>query len=261
MTIRNAMFVTAMTMVIILFSVTCIFAQKRKTLLAIFPHPDDESTIGEVLTKYAGLGYKVHVIIATDGSRGTRVTKISAGEELGNLRKDEGRCAARKIGIEPPIFLGIDRLDTLIGVGKYFAEHKKLMALLKEKIPAIDPEFIITFGPDGDTSHSEHIVTGAAVTELLLREGWVKRYPLYYLSWTKEQGEKFDLGYVASQYFNVRIKYSQDEENKALEMMPCYVTQYTQEEIAEDRKSKLEDRSNTSYFRRLSVSRGLRSRF
>lgn len=246
---------------IILLCAICGYAQKQRTLLGIFPHPDDESAIGEVLAKYAGLGYKVQLIIATDGKDGTRVTKIPAGDALGSLRKDESRCAAKKIGIEEPIFLGIERLDTKIGVGKYFAEHKKLLALLKEKIPAIDPEFIITFGPDGDTSHSEHIVTGAAVTELLLRESWVKRYPLYYLSWTKEQGNKFDLGWVDSQYFNVRIEYSENEENNALEMMPCYVTQYTQEEIAEDRKEKLADHSNASYFRRFSVVKGLRTRF
>lgn len=255
------MFIRFLAIAIILLCSLGIFAQNKKTLLAIFPHPDDESAIGEVLTKYAGLGYKVQVIIATDGSNGTRVTKIPAGEELGTLRKAESRCAAKKIGIEEPIFLSIERLDTMIGVGKYFAEHKKLMALLKEKIPAIDPEFIITFGPDGDTSHSEHIVTGAAVTELLLRESWVERYPLYYLSWTKEQGNKFDLGWVDSKYFNVKIEYSDNEENKALEMMPCYVTQYTQEEIAEDRKDKLADRSNASYFRRFSIAKGLRTKF
>jgi hypothetical protein len=29
------------------------------------------------------------------------------------------------MGIAVPIFLGIERLDTKIGVGKYFGEHKK----------------------------------------------------------------------------------------------------------------------------------------
>lgn len=245
----------------ILLFCMCTFAQGRKTFLAIFPHPDDESAIAEVLAKYAGLGYKVQLIIATDGKDGTRVTKIPAGDALGNLRKDESRCACKKLGIEEPIFLGIDRLDTRIGVGKYFAEHKKLLELLKEKIPAINPDFIVTFGPDGDTSHAEHIVAGAAVTELLLREGWVEKYPLYYLSWTKEQGNLFDLGYVDKQYFNVKIEYTQAEENKALEIMPCYVTQYTSEEIKEDREKKLAERSNTIFFRRFAVKNGQRNRF
>jgi LmbE family N-acetylglucosaminyl deacetylase len=234
---------------------------KQKTLLAIFPHPDDESAIAEVLVKYAALGYKVQLMITTDGKNGTRVTKIPAGDSLGNLRKDETRCACKKMGIAEPIFLGIERLDTKIGVGKYFEEHKKLLQLLKEQIPLINPEFILTFGPDGDTHHAEHIVTGAAVTELFLREGWVDKYPLYYVAWTKDQGKTLDLGYVNEQYFNVKIEYTQEEENKALEIMPCYVTQQTSEEINEDRQKKLNDQLNVIYFRRFHVRKGMQKGF
>lgn len=236
-------------------------AQKKPTLLAVFPHPDDESALAEVLIKYSKLGYKVQLIIATDGKDGTRVTKIPAGDELGKLRKEESRCAAKKLGIEVPIFLGIERLDTKIGVGKYFAEHRRFRELLKEQITRLDPRFIVTFGPDGDTSHSEHIVAGSAVTEVLLSEGWVERYPLYYLAWKKEQGEASNLGFVNEKYFNVSIKYSQEEENQALEIMPCYVTQFTAEEMTEDRERKLADRSNILYFRRFSVARERRDRF
>jgi LmbE family N-acetylglucosaminyl deacetylase len=234
---------------------------KQKTILAIFPHPDDESAVAEVLVKYAALGYKVQLIIATDGKDGTRVTKIPAGDSLGNLRKDETHCACEKMGIAEPVFLGIDRLDTRIGVGKYFGEHKKLLQLLKEQIPIINPDCILTFGPDGDTHHAEHIVTGAAVTELLLREGWVDKYPLYYVAWTKDQGNVFDLGYVNEQYFNVKIEYTQEEENKALQIMPCYVTQFTSEELKEDRKKKLDDKTNAIYFRRFVVKKGLKNEF
>jgi LmbE family N-acetylglucosaminyl deacetylase len=230
-------------------------------MLAIFAHPDDEAAIGEVMIKYKGLGYKVQVMIVTDGKDGTRVTKVPAGDELGRLRREESRCAAKKIGIQEPIFLGIERLDTKIGTGRYFGEHKKLVQMLKEKITSINPAFIVTFGPDGDTSHSEHIVTGASVTALLLREGWTEKYPLFYLAWTPEQGKHLDLGYVDNQYLNVKISYTQEEENKALEMMPCYVTQYTAEEIAEDRRKKVEDKSNFVHFRQFVVKKGLRNRF
>lgn len=250
----------AWTLTMLMLAGTAVQAQK-KTLLAIFPHPDDETAIGDVLVKYASAGYRVQLIIATDGKDGTRVTKIPAGDALGKLRKEESRCAAKRIGIDEPIFLGIERLDTKIGTPKYFGEHKKFIELLKEKIPAIDPEFIITFGPDGDSTHSEHIVTGAAVTELLLREGWVEKYPLYYLAWTKEQAQKVDLAWVGQQYLNVRIDYTQEHENKALEAMPCFQTQFTAEEIAADRKSKIADRSNSTYFRRFAVRKGLRDRF
>lgn len=90
---------------------------KQKIILAIFPHPDDETAIAEVLVKYAALGYTVQLIIATNGKDGTRVTKIPAGDSLGSLRKKETRCSCKIMGIAEPIFLGIDRLDTKIGVG------------------------------------------------------------------------------------------------------------------------------------------------
>jgi len=245
---------------LILFAAFSASGQK-KTLLAIFPHSDDETVVAEVLLKYSELGYKVQVVIATDGKYGTRITKLPPGDELVRLRKEESRCAAQKLGVEEPIYLGIERLDTLIGVGKYFAEHKRLLKLLKEKVSELDPEFIITFGPDGDTSHSEHIVTGAAVTELLIQEGWVDKYPLYYVAWPKALGEASDLGYVHEKYMNVKIEYSQALEDRALEIMPCYVTQFTPDEIKEDREKKVADKSNVTYFRQLVVKKGVKNRF
>ncbi len=85
------------------------------------------------------------------------------------------------MGIEPPIFLSVERLDTKIGVRNYFDAHKKLRSALEENIATINPNFIITFGPDGDTHHSEHIVIGSAVTQVLLQQGWMEKYPLYML--------------------------------------------------------------------------------
>ena len=38
-----------------------------ETLLAVFAHPDDESTVAPILARYAREGIDVHVAIATDG--------------------------------------------------------------------------------------------------------------------------------------------------------------------------------------------------
>src|SRR6187402_993710 len=83
----------------------------QKTILTVVAHPDDEMAIGDVLVKYRRLGYKVYVIIATDGKEGVRVTSIPAGDSLGNIRKNESICGCKTMGIEPPVFLSIDRLD------------------------------------------------------------------------------------------------------------------------------------------------------
>lgn len=236
-------------------------AEKKRTILFIGAHPDDETAISEMLNKYAKLGNKIFVVIATDGKDGTRVTKIPAGDSLGNLRRKESNCGCKILGLEPPIFLGVERLDTKIGVGKYFKAHKQLLDSLKIRIPSINPDIIITAGPDGDTHHAEHIVIGAAVTELLLAEGWVEKYPLYYFAWKKEAKSVDNLGYIDEKYFNVKVTYTLENENKAIEALHCYVTQYTPEEFKEEADRKLKDTENTIYFRKFLVLKGLKNDF
>ncbi|PZR27329.1 MAG: hypothetical protein DI535_10915 [Citrobacter freundii] len=228
----------------------------KRTILFIGAHPDDETAISEVLHKYASLGNKVFVMIATDGKDGTRVTKIPAGDSLGMLRRAESSCGCKTLGVEPPIFLGIERLDTKIGTGKYFKEHQRFMDSLKSRIPMLAPDIIITAGPDGDTHHSEHIVVGATVTELLLAEGWVEKYPLYHFAWEKGVESVEDGGYVDEQYFNVKVSFTKEDEKKAIEAMNCYVTQYTAEELKQEAANKLKDVSNAIYLRRFVVKKG-----
>jgi LmbE family N-acetylglucosaminyl deacetylase len=234
---------------------------KKKVILFVGAHPDDETAISEVLNKYARLGNRIFVIIATDGKDGTRVTKIPAGDSLGNLRKAESACGCKVLGLEPPIFLGIERLDTKIGTGKYFKEHQRFMDSLRVRIPLINPDIIITAGPDGDTHHSEHIVVGAAVTELLLADGWVEKYPLYHFAWKKGATSIDPGGYMDDQYANVKVEYTSEDERKAIEALNCYVTQYTAEEMKEEAANKLNNGDNTIHFRKFVVKIGLKNDF
>jgi N-acetylglucosamine malate deacetylase 2 len=135
------------------------------------------------------------------------------------------------------------------------------MDSLRVQIPLINPDVIITAGPDGDTHHSEHIVVGGAVTELLLAEGWVEKYPLYYFAW-KKGAESVDAGsYMDDQYFNVKVSFTTEDEKKAIEALNCYLTQYTAEELKDEAANKLKDISNTIYFRKFVVKKGLKNDF
>jgi LmbE family N-acetylglucosaminyl deacetylase len=215
-----------------------------------------------VFAKHARLGDKVYVIIATDGKSGARVTNIPAGDSLGILRRLESTCACEALGINPPIFLGIERLDTKIGVRPYLDGRKQLMGNLKRLISQLRPDVLITFGPDGEYGHSEHIVVGATVIDLLLREGWVDKYPLYFPVDIKDEvTDDDDLSYVDSLYLNLRIDYSDKDEQKSFEAAGCYVTQSTPREIKDliDQKSK--DTSNRKYFRRFAVQKGMHQEF
>lgn len=234
----------------------------KKTILGIFPHPDDENMIGSVLAKYSRLGHNVYVIIATDGKDGTRVTKIPAGDSLGAIRQQETICACEKLKINPPIYLHIDRLDTKFGVRPYLNGRKKALEELKLNIQKINPDVLITFGPDGEYGHSEHIVTGAMVTELLLKEGWVDKYPLYFPVDIKEDViDDDDLSYVDKKYINLKVVYTDEDEQKMIEAAKCYVTQFTPEEIKELVDLVTKNKANTKYFRKFIVSKENRTEF
>lgn len=246
----------------LLFTSIAFGQTKPKTILGIFAHPDDENMIGHVLAKYARLGHKVYIVIATDGKDGTRVTNIPAGDSLGKLRQLESVCACEKLGINPPIYFHIDRLDTKYGVRPYLNGLKQFSEKLKTNIQQLQPDLLITFGPEGEYGHSEHIVTGATVIDLLLREGWVEKYPLYFPidkkgDVTEEDGNSF----ADEKYLNVAITYSDSDELKSFEAAKCYVTQFKPQEVKELIETEAANKSNTKYFRKFSVSKGLKTEF
>lgn len=234
----------------------------KKTILGIFPHPDDENMIGQVLAKYARLGHDVYIIIATDGKDGTRVTNIPAGDSLGTLRQMETICACESLGINPPIYLHIHRLDTKFGVRPYLNGRKIFMEALKKHIQYFKPDVLLTFGPDGEYGHSEHIVTGAMVTELLLREGWVEKYPIYFpVDVEEDVMEDDELGYVDKQYLNLKITYTDEDEQKMINAAKCYNTQFTAQEIQVLMEEVTKDKSNRKYFRKFNVTKEMKIDF
>ncbi len=245
----------ALIAVILSISTLAVVAQ-GKVILGVFAHPDDENLVGRVLAKYARTGNRVYVIIATDGNNGTRVTKIPAGEELARVRRLETICACEKLGIKKPIYFSQPRLDTLFGVRPYLTSHAATKNLLKAKIEELKPDAIITFGPDGEYGHSEHIVIGSIVQELLLREDWAEKYPLYFPIATKGEVEDDDsIGYIDPRYINLSIKYNDADNARYMEAAKCYVSQFTPEEIAETIDLARKEKRMTAHFRLFSFSR------
>jgi Uncharacterized proteins, LmbE homologs len=239
---------------ILTFAITASDAH-GKVILGVFAHPDDENLVGRVLAKYARTGNEVYVIIATDGNNGTRVTKIPAGEELAKVRRLETICACEKLGINKPIYFSQPRLDTLFGVRPYLNSHAITKNLLKTKIEELKPDAIITFGPDGEYGHSEHIVIGSIVQEMLLREGWADKYPLFFPVATKEEVEDDEsIGYINPRYIDVSIKYNAADNARYMEAAKCYVSQFTSEEIAETIELAKGDKKMTAHFRRFALS-------
>lgn len=117
-----------------------------ETVLAFAPHPDDaESHCGGALAKLAGEGAAVHIVVATDGRRGSF---MEDSDSLVGLRAEEMRRAAEVLGAQPPLLLAFPdmELDTLPA------------GLLRERfvraIRSVRPDII--FAPDPYALHEPH---------------------------------------------------------------------------------------------------------
>jgi LmbE family N-acetylglucosaminyl deacetylase len=129
-------------------------------LLGLFAHPDDESLCaGGTLAKYASAGADVSVVSLTKGGAGQiRDASLATRSTLTAVREKELQAAAKELGLTDARCL--DYEDGSLSA----VDRDLLVRLASELIRDIDPDVVITFGPDGFSGHPDHIVVGAAVT-------------------------------------------------------------------------------------------------
>ena len=240
-------------------------AEGKKKILIVYAHPDDETAIGPVIAKLAKQ-HRIILMTLTDGRTGYRDhAKIPKGDSLGAVRKMELECSCQKLGIDSLVMVGLHEGLGLFEQGNiqgYFREMRQARELLPKLIQKINPDLIITFGPDGDSGHIDHRLVSDLVTEAILHEGWVDKYPLYYSSWTHEQGKMYGgLGSVYDDYLNVEVKFTDQEEQQYFEALRCHWSQYTEEELTEMKNEDMSDKSNTIFLRRFTVARDKTTQF
>lgn len=131
------------------------------TLLAVIPHPDDESySFGGTLALAAKAGWRCVVICASSGERGKRHDGGPPGEAaLAAAREAELAASCRLLGAEPPIFW---RLPD----GGLRAMEPPL-ALVRAAFETYSPGLILTLGEDGAYGHPDHIAVHGGV-----RDAW-----------------------------------------------------------------------------------------
>lgn len=224
-----------------------------RTIVMIVAHPDDETTIGPVLAQYASTD-SVYLIIATDGSFGvTDHAGIPVGDSLVKIREKEAACSCRELGIHPPIMLGLKDGLGMNGHNNFYEQIAELKPKLLTEIRRLDPDIILTFGPDGDTGHPDHRTVGNITTELLLREGLADEIEVYYYAWTREQTRKFEgwnLGYVHMDHLDTAIPFTEREEERAFASIRCHLSQFAPEEMESWIAAEKADTSNILYFRK-----------
>lgn len=156
----------------------------QKRLMGIYAHPDDEQGVSGLMRKYASEGVQVTLVCATRGEAGEIAPGVNAtAENLGQVREDELRCAAEKIGIRHLYFLdyrdsgmsGAPENDDPRALARahLFEVAEKLTRLIRRH----QPHVLLTFDPNGGYGHPDHIQIHQAALIAYFVAGDARAYP------------------------------------------------------------------------------------
>jgi LmbE family N-acetylglucosaminyl deacetylase len=155
---------------------------KTPRLLCVLAHPDDESLgTGGTLAKYAQEGAETYLITATRGERGRYLPDVErpTNDVVGATRDAELRAAGDVLGLREVIQLGYPD-GGLDAVPAADAQDE-----IASHVCRLQPDVVVTFGPDGAYGHPDHIaisqLTTASIVEAARRGVAVSK--LYYIAW------------------------------------------------------------------------------
>jgi LmbE family N-acetylglucosaminyl deacetylase len=155
------------------------------TILGVWAHPDDETYLsGGLMAEAVRAGRRVVCVVATRGGAGTPDPEAWPPERLTPLRTTELENAMGALGVDE-----IAWLDYIDGECDTVPDDKavdKLTAILAE----VEPDTVLTFGPDAMTGHPDHVAVSrwtTAAFEAAAKPG----ARLLYATMTKEWAETF----------------------------------------------------------------------
>ena len=136
-------------------------------LAGVFAHPDDDVyLIGGTLLRHQRM-LDLTLIFATSGEAGPiSDPSLATRETLSKVREGEQRRCLDILGY------GDARVEFMHYPDYYLPEvpREQLTAGIQAVLHEVRPHIVVTFGPDGLTSHHDHIRVGEATSEAFHRE-------------------------------------------------------------------------------------------
>lgn len=154
------------------------------TVLAVFAHPDDEAYLaGGLMARAADEGRRVVCVTATKGELGFPDDDPRPPDERAAAREAELRACLDVLGVDEHHWMGYPDggcadIDTSAPV-------ERLCELLEE----VRPDSVLTFGPDGQTYHPDHMAVSRWTTLAVRASGG--RSSLLYAAMTPEWAQAF----------------------------------------------------------------------
>ncbi len=158
---------------------------EKRTLVAIFAHPDDESySASGTLAHYASLGVDVYIICATRGEAGKiSHPSLAYRDVLGAVREEELRDACRIMGIHQPLFLGyrdsgmIGTSDNNDPLSLNMAKPEEVVGRLVVLLRQLRPDVVISYYESGPYAHPDHVSSYKYALEAFNASGNPDMYP------------------------------------------------------------------------------------
>lgn len=142
--------------------------KNRKTVVAIFAHPDDESFgPSGTIAKFAQKN-DVYVLCATKGESG-----MGPSSNLAAIRANELRESAKILGVKNVFFLGF-----VDGTLSNYIYHK-LASIIEQKLKLLRPEILITTEPRGVSGHIDHITVSMVTSFVFAKLPFIKTLMYY----------------------------------------------------------------------------------
>jgi LmbE family N-acetylglucosaminyl deacetylase len=218
--------------------------KKKRSILSIFAHPDDESYgVGGTLAKYHHEGVRLTLITLTDGGSGSKRLHpgILPDAPLGKCRLKELEMACEVLGIDRLVTLGL--LDG--GLNK--TDPKLIVDKIVPIILEERPDIIITFHPNGLSGHKDHIATTKATKAAFFKAAeangflpphQVKKF--YYYSISPSMATILRELYPQKNYYSIKKNEATTIVNikpfvaQRLEALKCHQTQFSMKKYVED---------------------------
>jgi LmbE family N-acetylglucosaminyl deacetylase len=122
-----------------------------RTVLGIWAHPDDEVfTSGGFMAEAVRRGDRVVCLHLTKGEAGLYFRQPYPAKALASIREQELHASLERLGVTEQRFL------ELPDGGLPLVAWDDAVVRLYDVLAEVDPDTILTFGPDGYTGHPDH---------------------------------------------------------------------------------------------------------
>lgn len=136
-------------------------SRNRRSLVAVFAHPDDEAFgPAGTLAKFAN-DHDVYILCATKG-------EANGDQQLGQIRPKELLKSAKILGVKKVYFLGFK--DGCLCNQIYHDLARKI----ETKLKLLSPQTLITFEPRGISGHIDHITVSMVTTYVFYKLPFIK---------------------------------------------------------------------------------------